>query len=661
MRLSFFFSFLFFYWRFCALLTALSRPFLHSYIYIYIYIYIGGVYSYLYLPFVCGLFAYTWGYTLRDEGAKHNRNDKKKKRNNKQKRVCDEGRRWRERVGVLWRRKLKGKFFLFSVYLFFFSSPPCLCTVPIADGGYILHVASRWRVCGCGWVGGVLFRTTNTKTYTFSFVFSHSFDTTRIMDGGNGEGCNQSDVAVASSAFGGALHPVELRHCVSLKKSPRMPNDEICEEEAVRSEVAVQLAEKVVVLRRKLQRREAEIQTLKLGIETGTSAATHSTAAATATTNASVTFSADGSTVESCNDIRNASSLTRELSAAAEQTVDCNSQGNSAELQEKLAEMEAQSVLWRQRVKEALRTSQKREQALLAENIALQKRLQELQGKLNEAMFRIEASTLKNARQTTKVNRHCQTNESSEDAESGDESYADDTTGMSNISSNTRPLRRRRRQSVQISTLPTSLHVVASSENLATTARATTVVTPTQTEISDSSSKSPSRFPYPPQPLVPMRCGNLNIDGGSNMVSPNYPMEICSSDPTSQAQSPPFIVAVHYNNSDGWSVQTKLCVKPGMTVAQLKEHCCSQFYDRYQMRLDDSKLCVRYYHEKARRHVVLSPYRELHSFACFQRCERENIPITLQLTREDNLSKFVHDTMNVANMSRVNLSQERAD
>ncbi|EAN95510.1 hypothetical protein TcCL_ESM05020 [Trypanosoma cruzi] len=474
------------------------------------------------------------------------------------------------------------------------------------------------------------------------------------MDGGNGKDCNQPDVAVASSAFGDALHPVELRHCVSLNKYSRMPADEICEEEAVRSEVAVQLAEKVVVLRRKLQRREAEIQTLKSGIGTDTSAATHTTAAATSTT------VADGSTVESCNDVCAASSVTRE-SSAAEQTVDCNSQGNSVEWQEKLAEMEAQSVLWRQRVKEALRTSQKREQALLAENIALQKRLQELQGRLNEAVFCIEASALKNARQTTKVNRCCQTNESSEDAESGDESYADDATGMSNISSNPRPSRRRRRQSVQISALRTPLHVVASSENLAKTARATPVMTPTQTEISDSSSKSPSRFPYPPQPLVPMRRGNPNTDGGSNMGSPNYPVEICSSDPTIQAQTPPFIVAVHYNNSDGWSVQTKLCVKPGMTVAQLKEHCCSQFYDRYQMRLDDSTLCVRYYHEKARRHVVLSSYRELHSFACFQRCERENIPITLQLTREDNLSKFVHDTMNVTNMSRVNFSQDRAD
>ncbi|RNF20922.1 uncharacterized protein Tco025E_03680 [Trypanosoma conorhini] len=415
-------------------------------------------------------------------------------------------------------------------------------------------------------------------------------------------GCARPEAAVASCAPRDAGELVALPPHGALTASPRTPADDLREEEAVRSEVAVQLAEKVVVLRRQLRRREAEIQALQSG---------------------------DG--------------------------------GGVAELQRKLAEMETKGALWRQRVKEALRASQRREQALLAENIALQQRQQELQGRLNEAAFRLEAGALRNARRTAQVSRHSQTNESTEEAESGDDdSYGGDAPVVSVAGANTLPPRQPQ-PSPPSPTARTPSYVVASMESLAAAAAAA-AVTPMQPEfLPDVGGKSSLVFPPPPPPFLLTPRGNSNPNGSRTNGSPNCPLEISSCDPDSHAQAAPLIVAVHYNNSEGWSVETKLQVYPGMTVAQLKSHCCSQFNDRYQLQLDAGALCVRYYHEKANRHVVLSAYRELHSFACFQRCGREQIPITLQLATEDHLARLVHDTMNLASVSRLNSPHDRAE
>ncbi|RNF02568.1 hypothetical protein TraAM80_06301 [Trypanosoma rangeli] len=471
-----------------------------------------------------------------------------------------------------------------------------------------------------------------------------------MMDGNDHRDCTQPSGPVTPRALCGADEFVELRHYSTLNEPSQMHTDDLHQEETVRSEVAVQLAEKVVVLRRQLQRREAEIQALKSGIETGVGPATHGVAAT----------AADGLPDGACNSVRAVTPVKTGL-LGVEQATEFQCHRSTAELQQKLSEMETKGALWRQRVKEALRTSQRREQALLAENIALQQRAQKLQERLNEAMFRIEACALKNARQTTKVSCHSQTNEFTEDAESDKDLCCGDTLVMSDTGI-TLSLRQPRHSSPRPTTRAMS-YVVASMESLAAAATAAPTVAPMLPEfLSDGDPKSPLRFPYPPPSLLLKSRGNSNPNSNStNDSSLNYALEITSRDPGSQAKAPPLIVAVHYNNSEGWSVQTKVRVSPGMTVTKLKEYCCSLFNERYQLQLDAVALCVRYYHAKANRHVVLSAYRELHSFACFQRCEREQIHITLQLVTEDRLARLVHDTMNVATVSMLNSPRDPSE
>ncbi|KEG14795.1 hypothetical protein DQ04_00301050 [Trypanosoma grayi] len=457
----------------------------------------------------------------------------------------------------------------------------------------------------------------------------------------------------ASCSTNATLDAAEVRRLVRLNESLQRQINELSAEDVVHSEVAVQLAEKVVVLRRQLQRREEEMHAMN--------SFTFTTDVSGSLVEGSPSAARCNSSVSPVKSETNGTLYATEEAAAVRQGRDSSlgalrdaepslPHGSNTELQSKLAEMEAQMAVWKRRVKSALRTSQERERSLLSENITLQQTTQELQEKLNEATFHIEATALRNARQSTKVSRACQVDATSDGMNSGNDSFGEENNLELTGSCSTRQQRRHHHRPTRMPS-----YVLASSSGL-TAASAAGFSADQQQELvtengdgggGSASRSSPLNFPYPQ--LLP-----VSGSGGA-------PMPISSSDPASHSEASPFIVAVHYSNADGWSVETKLRVLPGMTVAQLKERCCSRFHERHLMVLDPATLCVRFHHEKSGRQVVLSAYRELHSFAHFQRCEREKTPIVLYLAPEDNLSRLVHDMMNVANVAQTTPPRQQSE
>ena len=98
-----------------------------------------------------------------------------------------------------------------------------------------------------------------------------------------------------------------------------------------------------------------------------------------------------------------------------------------------------------------------------------------------------------------------------------------------------------------------------------------------------------------------------------------------------EEQQPPMIVTVHYGSSDGWTVDTKTLVKCGDTVGTVIADVCERVNSRYGRNLDCASMCMKTHHAKAKRFVVLSEHREMHSFAYFKKCFQEGKPINLNL------------------------------
>jgi hypothetical protein len=102
--------------------------------------------------------------------------------------------------------------------------------------------------------------------------------------------------------------------------------------------------------------------------------------------------------------------------------------------------------------------------------------------------------------------------------------------------------------------------------------------------------------------------------------------------PEETAEPPkPLIVTVHYGSSDGWTVDTKLGIKSGEAVKDVIATACERVNSRYGRNLDCASMCLKTHHAKAKRFVVLSEHRELHSFTYFRKCQSDNKPITLHL------------------------------
>lgn len=120
----------------------------------------------------------------------------------------------------------------------------------------------------------------------------------------------------------------------------------------------------------------------------------------------------------------------------------------------------------------------------------------------------------------------------------------------------------------------------------------------------------------------------------------------------------PFIVTIHYNEGE-FSVNKKIRATPGMAVADLIAKVCEQVNRQYEKDLDCATMCLKTLHVRAKRYVVLSEHRELHSFAYFQKCAKTDQPVLLYLEPIPANAVWASPTGRVS--GRLSASATRAD
>lgn len=297
--------------------------------------------------------------------------------------------------------------------------------------------------------------------------------------------------------------------------------------------------------------------------------------------------------------------------------------GNTSKLEEEntklkteLQQMNDNMADWRAKVKEALKENRKKEQAHEKTEIELRTQLNSVKEQLDRATFELQAFRAKEA----KVRSHVDT-------------QTDDVLlepllipmfqekMMEAMQGNGAPL--------PGGTFPFSpLSVNGRSASLA---GITTPPLPVR-----SQSKAPGT-------------GTAGTEAGGGTTGKGEGEDLTSPPPKAPNPAPRFIVAVHFGSQEGWTVDTKHVVNPGMTVSELIRNCCATINARYAQKLDETQLCLKLNHGKAKRLVTLSDQRELHSFAVFHKYQKDGIPIVLTLDHkrdepwDEFLSPRFHD------------------
>lgn len=313
--------------------------------------------------------------------------------------------------------------------------------------------------------------------------------------------------------------------------------------------------------------------------------------------------------------------LEEELTAA-EQTVSKPLKDEIASLTLQKHDLESQMTDWKQKVKEALKDGKRREQQLQSSEITLQTEIKQLQEKVNEMTFQLHTLSVYASKQ--RVAKEIQTN-ISVPCDSADNTLqlGASPSGSPTIGGGAA----RRRRSMLEARGPS-----IGGESPAITFASSPLTEPPPLPLR---SDAASRFPHPLSPL------SAHVIGGGSALSPSGGKSPPRLDDASIPEPPPFIVAVHFNTSEGWSIDTKHRVSYGMTVASLIQQCSDQFNQRFSQDIQAEKMCLRMNHDKAKRSVVLHPLRELHSFSYFQKCQREGWQIILFLSPRDELHEYV--------------------
>lgn len=467
--------------------------------------------------------------------------------------------------------------------------------------------------------------------------------------------CEQLNTPFKLSATVDIQDLTNVSHILLVKNSLNQMIDKHGENDMLYFHVAVQLAEKVVILRRKLRNCERELEVLR----ENRNITTHN-----------LDSNNIGNVENDCTDDARGvlSGEIKKNSCLAEGTA-LAPDVEIRELHSKLAEMEMKNSFWKQRTKEALKSYKARETNLVSENISLRQEILELCKRLGDVTSCTDGKggTLKDTDMSKDhvvkphkcrfVNSAKDDNETNANSKLLVEEEMDRTVDVCPFQGPEQSLEEelddRKKEQTH---LPS--YVVAAYDSLLTAAAKQKTTTTTTTESADEltletmlkrgKNSFQMCFPYP-LPLFMSEQHKENVWGEA--VS----MEPCSYASDRKAEASSFIVSVHSRNGGEWALRTKQLIEPGMTVAQLKERCCLQLYERCKIKVDFDDMCICYYHERAQRHVELSCYRELHSFAIFQRCAREKLPIVLYLDRRDKLSTFVDDIMNIATASRLNI------
>ena len=245
------------------------------------------------------------------------------------------------------------------------------------------------------------------------------------------------------------------------------------------------------------------------------------------------------------------------------------------------AQMTENIADWKSKVKEALKENRRKEQAQEKTEIELRTQLNGLQEQLNKASFELQAFRAKESKVRSNI-----------DTQTDEELLT--------------PLIQLKAAQLQLEKGP----------------------------FSPLSNRSTSLTNLSTPPL-PMRSqsraghGRTKSGGEGEWKSPG------DGDVTSPPAKPPpqarMIVTVHFGSADGWTVDTKHVVNPGMTVTELIRNCCGTINARHDQSLDETAMCLKMMHGKAKRMVTLADHRELHSFAVFHKFQKENVPIVLTL------------------------------
>lgn len=125
---------------------------------------------------------------------------------------------------------------------------------------------------------------------------------------------------------------------------------------------------------------------------------------------------------------------------------------------------------------------------------------------------------------------------------------------------------------------------------------------------------------------------------GGHAVTPGSALAIASAasaDGPGNEPREPLIVTVHFGTTEGWTLDTKHRVSPGMTVGELVTACCAMINARFSQALEPRQMCLKLQHERAKRPVTLREEREVCSFTLFDRCQREAVPIVLRLGHKE--------------------------
>jgi hypothetical protein len=316
--------------------------------------------------------------------------------------------------------------------------------------------------------------------------------------------------------------------------------------------------------------------------------------------------------------------------------------------------LEAQMTDWKSKVKDALREGKKREQQLTSSSIVFQTEIKQLQEKLNEASFQLQVTSALQSKQ--RASRESQTDLSGvAQSDLGDGNPLSMSYGGSPLANEGSINIGRRRRSMLRSEgrdragsvvfsptmLPPGLSVTGPENRPVSPSHATHLSPPQPMNMGESYTRGESpallpvvptlNFPLPLPPLSPHA-----LQSPSGPTSPRRP-----EDPSMQPAAPPFIVTVHFSTPDGWSIDAKQRVPRGMTVEGLMQQCAQQFSARYQQDIQVDHMFIRMNHEKVKRSVILHRDRELHSFAIFQRYQREGTAIVLFLAPRDDMSEYV--------------------
>lgn len=304
------------------------------------------------------------------------------------------------------------------------------------------------------------------------------------------------------------------------------------------------------------------------------------------------------------------------------------------------ASLASQMADWKSKVKEALKEGKKREQQLTSAAITTQTEMKQLQEKLNEAVFQLEAAAAMQSKQRSSKETQTANVEGGEGVMLGS-SYA----GSPLAAEGSMSIGARRRRSM--------VYRGEGRERAGSSTFSPTILPPGLLVSAPPDQRTLS--PGPPLPLKGDGQGLARSESPLPLMLPgtSFPHPLPPLNPHQQDQLhspkrlddlpdvPPFIVTVHFSTPGGWSIDAKQRVPRGLTVEGLMLQCARQFSDRYQQDIQVDHMCIRMNHEKAKRSVILHRDRELHSFAIFQRYQREGTPIVLFLAPRDDMQEYV--------------------